>query len=162
VRRRDIIALFGSLPFGNVAGLWRQTVSLRNSGSTDHVTRTVAAIADVMFPGDGLPNAAALGVHNSVLEMKDLQASITKAIAWLDEWAGSQSAADFLALNEASRVAAIDAAFVSPNDGMQQFVLAMRFHLGTAYYSQPSVKAAFAYAGPPQPEGFADFQEPPA
>jgi hypothetical protein len=32
----------------------------------------------------------------------------------------------------------------------------------TAYYSEPVVKAAFAYTGPPQPDGFADFQDRPA
>jgi hypothetical protein len=162
MRRRDIITLFGSLPFSNAGGLWRRAVALPGSGSVEHVTETVAAIADVMFPGSGLPSAATLGVHNSVLEMKDLHASITVGIAWLDKWAASQKAADFLALNEAGRLVAIDAAFASRSDGIQQFVLAMRHYLGTAYYSLPSVKASFAYTGPPQPEGFADFQEPPA
>ena len=153
MRRRDIIGLFGSFPLVNVAGFWRQTVSLRGSGSIDHVTKSVAAIAEVMFPGDGLPGAAALGVHNSVLEMKDLQASIAMGVAWLDKWAASHGTADFLALNEANKVAAIDAAFASRSDGIQPFVLAMRFHLGTAYYSEPVIKAAFAYTGPPQPDG---------
>jgi hypothetical protein len=162
MRRRDVIGLFGSLPFGNAAGLWRQPVSLRGSGSNEHITQTMAAIADVMFPGDGVQSAAALGAHKSVLEMKDLHQSIARGIAWLDHWATSQGLPDFLALNEARRLAAIDAAFASQGDGMQQFVLTMRLHLGSAYYSQPSVKATFAYCGPPQPDGFSDFQEPPA
>src|SRR5581483_6912164 len=152
MRRRDIIGLFGSFPLGNLAGLWRQPVLPTSSSSTDHVTGSVAAIADVMFPGDGLPGAAALGVHNSVLEMSELRASIIEGVAWLDKWAMSQAQANFIALDEAGRLAAIDAAFASRSAGVQQFVLAMRFHLGTAYYSQPSVKAAFAYTGPPQPE----------
>lgn len=162
MRRRDLIALFGILPFNDATGLWRRLVSLRGGGSVEHATETVAAIADLMFPGDGLPGAAAVGVHNSVLEMRDLDASIRRGVAWLDEWATSQNAADFLALNEVSRIAAIDAAFASRSNGIQQFVLAMRIHLGNAYYSQPSVKAAFAYTSPPQPDGFPDFQEPPA
>ncbi len=48
------------------------------------------------------------------------------------------------------------------DQGIQQFLLALRYHLGTAYYSAPAIKAAFAYTGPPQPDGFADFQERPA
>jgi hypothetical protein len=162
MRRRDIIAFFGSLPFCNVLGFWRRAEALPGSPASDHLAQTAAAIADVMFPGDGLPAASTLGVQNSVIEMKDFQAAITTGVAWLDRWAASQNAPDFLALDEARRLAAIDAAFASQSDGIQQFVLAMRFYLGRAYYSQPSVKAAFAYTGPPQPEGFADFQEPPA
>jgi hypothetical protein len=29
------------------------------------------------------------------------------------------------------------------------------------YYTEPVIKAAFPYTGPPQPDGFADFQDPP-
>jgi hypothetical protein len=34
--------------------------------------------------------------------------------------------------------------------------------LGTAYYSTPAIKSTFAYTGPPQPDGFADFQQRPS
>ena len=49
--------------------------------------------------------------------------------------------------------AALDAAFASHDDGIQPFVLALRYHLGTAYYTTPAIKSAFAYTGPPQPDG---------
>ena len=85
--------------------------------------------------------------------MAELQTSIANGVAWLDQRAARQGAADFLGL---------DAAFASRDDGIQPFVLALRFHLGTAYYAASPIKSAFAYTGPPQPEGFLDFQEPPA
>jgi len=85
--------------------------------------------------------------------MAELQTSIANGVAWLDQRAARQGAADFLGLDEA---------FVSRDDGIQLFVLALRFHLRTAYYAAPPIKSAFAYTGPPQPEGFLDFQEPPA
>jgi hypothetical protein len=65
-------------------------------------------------------------------------------------------------LDERQRLAALDAAFASTEDGIQQFVLALRYHIGTAYYSQPAIKSTFPYTGPPQPDGFPDFQERPA
>ena len=124
--------------------------------------RSVAALADVMFPGDGVPKASELGIHRRVLEMAELQTLIANGIAWLDQRAARQGVADFLGLDEARKLAALDAAFASRDDGIQPFVLALRFHLGTAYYAASPIKSAFAYTGPPQPEGFLDFQEPPA
>lgn len=80
---------------------------------------------------------------------------------WLDGRAKSQGVSDFLALDESAKLAAIDAAFASDDDAAKQFVLILRFYGGLNYYSEPVIKAAFPYTGPPQPEGFADFQDPP-
>lgn len=123
----------------------------------------MAAVADTMFPGgDGLPGASALGLHEKVLAASDLDALVYKGLAWLDRYAASRNVADFNALDEAGKLAALDAAFASTDEGIRPFVFAVRQNLGLAYYSDPAVKKAFAYAGPPQPEGFADFQERPA
>ena len=67
-----------------------------------------------------------------------------------------------MALDEAGRVAALDAAFASADDGVRSFVLMLREQIGLAYYSEPAIKKAFAYTGPPQPDGFADFQDRPS
>jgi gluconate 2-dehydrogenase subunit 3-like protein len=160
MKRRRFLALLG---FFSVGSFWRfLRPSWRAAASEEHVARSVAALADVMFPGDGLPRATELGVHRRVLEMPEFRTAIELGVAWLDKHATVQGAADFLALDEVKKLAALDAAFASRDDGIQPFVLALRYHLGTAYYSAPSVKSAFAYTGPPQPEGFADFQERPA
>ena len=45
---------------------------------------------------------------------------------------------------------------------IRSFVLVLREQIGLAYYSEPAIKKAFAYTGPPQPDGFADFQERPS
>ena len=82
-------------------------------------------------------------------------------VDWLDRRAASQGALDFLALDTNARSAALDAAFSSEDDDVQQFVVAMRYFGTLNYYSEPAIKAAFAYTGPPQPEGFPDFQDPP-
>jgi hypothetical protein len=130
--------------------------------SEEQTARALAALADAMFPGDGLPGASALGIHRRVLEMAELRESIATGVGWLDAHAAREGATDFASLDEAHRLAALDAAFASRDDGIQSLVLALRFHLGTAYYRDPRVKSAFAYTGPPQPDGFADFGAPPA
>ena len=162
MKRRHVLALLGFFSFGGAAVAWRLVVSLRRPDAREHITRSIAALADTMFPGDGLAGAAALGLHHRVLAMPDLQAQIAKGVAWLDKHAASQGVSNFLALDEGGRLAALDAAFSSHDDGIQSFVLALRYQLGTAYYSTPAVKSAFAYTGPSQPDGFADFQERPA
>ena len=162
MKRRHVLALLGFFSFGGAAVAWRFVASLRRPDTREHITRSVAAVAEIMFPGDGLAGAAALGIHHQVLAMPDLQALIAKGVAWLDERAASQGMSNFLALDEGGRLAALDAAFASHDDGIQPFVLALRYHLGTAYYATPAIKSAFAYTGPPQPDGFADFQQPPA
>jgi Gluconate 2-dehydrogenase subunit 3 len=162
MKRRHVLALLGIFSFGGAAAAWRLVASFRGPDAREHVTRSIAAIAEIMFPGDGLAGAAVLGLHHRVLAMPDLQTQIEKGVGWLDKRAASQGRANFLALDEDGRLAALDAAFATHDDGIQPFVLTLRYHLGRAYYSTPAIKSAFAYTGPPQPDGFADFQQPPA
>jgi len=162
MKRRDVIKLLGFLSLGSVGVLWRAMASAWRPAPDEHIVRTVAAVADLMFPGDGLPGATELGLHTRILAMPDLHALLAQGVAWLDKMAAAQGVSDFLALDEAGRLAAVDAAFASNEDGTQPFVLALRFYLGTAYYSEPLIKAAFPYTGPPQPNGFVDFVDRPA
>lgn len=159
MQRRNVVALLGALLLGGGSILRRALAALGSQGTAP----SVAAVADTLFPGgDGLPAASTFGLHERVLAMADLQFSISKGIAWLDRYAASRGATDFVALDEAGRLAALDAAFTSADDGIRPFVFALRQHIGSAYYAEPAIKRAFAYTGPPQPEGFADFQERPS
>jgi hypothetical protein len=158
MKRRTVMALLAALGLGGGATLRRALAALGQQAPEP----TMAAIADTMFPGgDGLPGASALRLHERVLAMSDLQDSIGKGIAWLDKYAAARGAGAFVALDQAGRLAALDAAFASTDDGMRPFVFAMRQQLGQLYYSNATIKKAFAYTGPPQPDGFADFQERP-
>ena len=93
--------------------------------------------------------------------MEDLHETMAYGVAWLDSWAKSNGASDFLALDESKRSDAIDAAFASETEDARQFAVILRYHAGLTYYSDPVIKAGFPYTAPPQPEGFPDFQDPP-
>jgi hypothetical protein len=162
MKRRHVVALLGLFSFGGAAAVWRLLQPFRRPDPREHLSRTMAAVAEAMFPGDGFPGVTDLELHLRVLAMAELEVWIATAVAWLDERAALQGASDFLALDQVQRLAALDAAFASPDHGIQPFLLSLRYHLGTAYYSAPAIKSAFAYTGPPQPDGFADFQERPA
>ena len=158
MKRRTVVALLGALGLGGSAMLRRALAAL----GQPTVAPSLAAVADTMFPGgDGLPAASTFGLHDRLLAMSDLAPSIRQGVAWLDRHAATRGAADFAALDEAGRLAAIDAAFASAEEGIRPFVLTLRQHVGAAYYAEPAIKKTFAYAGPPQPDGFADFQERP-
>jgi hypothetical protein len=163
MNRRQVATLLGYLSFGGVAAFWRVVKAFAQPVDAEaHAERTVGAIAEVMFPGDGLPGARELGLHRHVLANADVQSMLARGLAFLDRYATSAGVADFAALDEARRLAALDAAFASGEESIQPFVMALRYHLGTAYYASPAVKSAFAYTGPLQPDGFPDFRDRPA
>jgi len=162
MKRRNFIKLIGVLSLGGAAAaLWRNLFSFWLPRLNDHVVHTMTAVIDLMFPGDGLPGAAELGIHHRILAMTDFYPLMSTGITWLDGWAVRQGAADFLALGEAGRRGAIDAAFASNDGDARKFVTTFRFFGGLTYYNEPVIKTAFSYTGPPQPDGFADFQDPP-
>jgi Gluconate 2-dehydrogenase subunit 3 len=162
MKRRGFIALLGALSLGGAAALWRNLVSFGRPHSSAHIAETVKTVTEMMFPGDGLPGATELGIHDRIIAMTSLQALMADGVVWLDRAAARQGAPNFLALDEAGKQAAIEEAFKSSDTDAREFVYTIRFHAGLAYYSEPVVEAAFPYTGPPQPEGFADFQNPPA
>ena len=95
MKRRHVLALLGFFSFGGAAVAWRLLASFRRPDAREHIAGSIAAIADVMFPGDGLASAAALGLHHLVLAMPDLQAQIANGVVWLDKRAVSQGGVEF-------------------------------------------------------------------
>src|SRR5665213_690236 len=161
MHRRTFIALLGLLSLGGIAELWRYLTSAGRPSFNQHTAQTVAEVTGLMFPGDELPGATQLGIHNRIVAMSDLHPLMADGVAGLDERATPQGVSNFLALDEGAQLAAIEAAFASVDETARQFVITLRYHGALFYYSEPVIKAAFPYTGPPQPEGFADFQDPP-
>ena len=161
MKRREFIALAGVLSLGGATTLWGNLVSFWRPRLSKHTAQTVTAVTDLMFPGDGLPQATELGIADRIIAMPDLRALLIDGVVWLDGQAEHQGAPNFLALDERAKLAAVEAAFASSDDAARQFAFKLRFHAGLLYYTEPVIKAAFPYTGPPQPNGFADFQDPP-
>ncbi len=161
MRRREFITIFGLALLGGTATLWRNLASFWQPRFNEHTAQTLKALADLMFPGDGLPGATELKIHDRIIAMSDLHEMMADGVRWLDSWASAKGAPDFLALDENARSAALEAAFASEAEAARQFAVTLRYYAGLNYYSEPVVKSAFPYTGPPQPEGFADFQDPP-
>jgi hypothetical protein len=161
MRRRQFIALLGLVSLGGVAMVWRNLALYWRSRFNEHTAQTVTMVTEVMFPGDGLPGATELGIPNRIVAMLDFHPMMAIGVNWLDGWAKGQGASDFLALDESNKLAAIEAASASEDDDAKQFVVAIRYYGALNYYSHPVIKAAFPYTGPPQPDGFPDFRDPP-
>jgi hypothetical protein len=160
-RRGVLLALLGLPLLGGVAILWRSLPSLWGPRFDERAGKTLVAVIDLMFPGDGLPGAVSLGIPSSLAAMSDFPPMIAAGAAWLDAWALRQGAPDFMALDETGKQRALEAASISKNDDASQFVYLIRYHAGLRYYSDPVIKSAFAYTGPPQPKGFPDFTNAP-
>lgn len=161
MRRREFIIVCGVALLGGTAALWRNLASFWQPRFTEHTAETIKAVIDLMFPGDGLPGAADLKIHDRVIAMLDLHEMMAGGVGWLDYWARTNGASDFLALDGNAQSAAIEAAFASEPEAARQFALTLRYYGGLNYYTEPVIKAAFPYTDPPQPAGFGDFQDPP-
>ena len=163
--RRFVLAAFVRLPLVLGMGLSsRRAVAARSRQDQErHAERTIAAVLDRMLPSDVLPGALQLGLDHRIAAMGglELKRSLAKGVAWLDGWARSQRAGSFVELNPAQQELVLQAALKSSAEGANAIVYTLRKVAFTLYYTHPTIVAAFPYAGPPQPGGFPDFQDPP-
>jgi hypothetical protein len=128
-----------------------------------HAERTISAVVDRMLPADELPGALALGIDRRIVATPDaeLKRSLGRAVAWLDGQARKQGASDFLRLDAVGRDEVLQMALSSSAEEAGVVAGTLRNLALTHYYTHPTIMAAFAYSGPPQPEGFPDFQDAP-
>lgn len=147
MRRREFIAIFGVALLGGTAALWRAVTSFWQPGFNEHTAETIKVITGLMFPGDRLPGATELKIHDRLIAMADLHDTMVDGVGWLDSWAKTKGASDFLALDENSMATAIDAAFASEIEDARQFAITLRYYAGLNYYADPVIKAAFPYTG---------------
>ena len=164
-RRRVLTTLSRLILIGGFFAIsGHRTAAARRSYRTDaHTRQTIAAVIDRMLPTDELPGGRALGVDRRITTLTDpeLKRSLATGVAWLDGQARRLGASEFLELDEARQDVVLQAALTSTAEGATVIGWRLRNLALTFYYTDPTIMAAFAYSGPPQPSGFPDYQEAP-
>jgi hypothetical protein len=161
-RRKLLAALFGLPLIGAAAALaLRGFVALRPPRFDGHTARTATALVDRLIPADDLPGAVALQIDQRIVTETDLRQSLVDGVSWLDAHAQRAGAADFLGLDEAGQLAAMTAGWAAYDTAAEQMLSKLWYRSATLYYSEAAVQQAYAYAGAPQPMGFADYQQAP-
>ena len=162
-RRELFRRVTGLLLLGSADLLWQREAA--NARDSD-VGGTLGAIVDHLVPAADLPGAVALGIDRQILAAADgdpaFSALLLGGIRWLD----AAAARDFRALNFRDLAAAEQRSLLEQaerngnSDGASLFA-SLRQRTMLLYYAHPRIVAAFRYAGPPQPDGFPDFEQPP-
>jgi hypothetical protein len=122
---------------------------------------------DTLIPEDETPAASAFGIADSVLaDARRIDAYLRLVGAgcqWLDVEARRRGATDFAALAPVRREeVAAEAEKAPPRSVPRVFFDRMRGAAMGHYYARPETWPGLGYSGPPQPEGFLDFDRPPA
>jgi len=127
----------------------------------------VSRVVDLLVPADDVsPGALELGVHETILtrakDNKTLRNTIKNGRKWFDEQSESLNADNFLGLDEAKQITLIEKAEASTIQSTgNKFFSRMRVEVFKEYYSSPESWISLCYQGPPQPNGFLDYAEPP-
>lgn len=129
---------------------------------------TLEAYLDTLIPADELgPGALDLDVPEALETALARDASYRQLLdlgcAWLDDQAAFFGEKGFSALgeNERSRIVLL-AADGEPGSLERTFFETTRRHVFRLYWTRPDAWAGIGYDGPPQPDGFMDYAEPPA
>jgi len=80
MRRREFITILGLALLGGTATLWRNLTSFWQTRFDEHTALTVKEVIDLMFPGDGVPGAAELKIHDRVIAMSDLHEMLADGV----------------------------------------------------------------------------------
>jgi len=121
---------------------------------------------DTLLPADETPAATQLQIDQLILQRagtdKNLLRLLTLGCAWLDARAIDRDARPYSELEPTARMEIVREAEASSPRTLQRVFFeqtrGLAFHL---YYARPEAWRGLAYAGPPQPRGFPDFNRPP-
>lgn len=130
--------------------------------------RTLRAYLDTLIPADEQgPGALGLGVLEA---MEGAAARDTRyrrlldlGCAWLDQQAAffGETAFGVLGENERDRLV-LFASEQAPGSNARMFFETTQAHAFRVFWASPEAWAGIGYQGPPQPEGFLDYTEPPS
>jgi hypothetical protein len=136
------------------------------SGDTKPAAQSFAAFLDLLIPKDEWsPSASAVGVDGAILEQaqqdRQLGRLIELGVGWLDDTAKSQGANAFHELPEDRQLLILSIAEKQRKRTLPRvFFDNLRHQAFGHYYADPRSWTSLGYAGPPQPKGFMDYQQP--
>ena len=136
------------------------------TGDTKPAARSFAAFLDLLLPADEFsPAASEVGVDVALIEQargdSQLGRLIELGVGWLDRQASRQGVTAFHELAEDRQLLlASIAERQRPGSLPRVFIENMRHHAFGHYYADPRSWGGLGYAGPPQPRGFMDYQQP--
>lgn len=143
--------------------LQEETISLS-------VPQTFRAFIDTLIPADEISQAAsAFGVDTIILEFANTNEAykllILQGCEWLNaaaRYEGNKSG-KFAQQPESARIKIIEVAEHTDKNkaGPARFLKTVLRHANSIYYSRPEVWRTLGYSGPPQPNGFIDFDRKP-
>jgi Gluconate 2-dehydrogenase subunit 3 len=140
-------------------------ISPQRRGGVDPL-RALPAFVDTLIPADESPAATALGVDRRLVARAGRSPRYRRVLnagcAWLDRGAQARAGLDFFNLpprlrEDLTAIAASSAAKSLP----RVFFDVVREDAYTLYYADARSWAVLGYGGPPQPDGFRDFADPP-
>jgi hypothetical protein len=161
-RRRllDAAARLGLVAWlaGLAGALWRG----RGAGAADDEP-TFRAYIDTLIPGDAeSPGALALGIAERLRASGSAADLIAPFCAWLDARAREAGGGSFADLPAGAREAIVQAAELAVPDSLARRAFRRTRHEAFAhYYADARSWPGIGYRGPPQPEGFPDYAQPP-
>jgi hypothetical protein len=121
---------------------------------------------DILIPADDLsPAASALGIVDTMIGVAQGKAYgrlIVQGCAWLDRQARDDYRRAFAELAQEQCIEIVRSAEQAPENSLEGvFFRAVRDDAMEHYYTHPRVWPSLGYAGPPQPNGFPGFAQPP-
>jgi hypothetical protein len=143
----------------------REALAASQEAITEQVLRTYV---DVLVPaGGGSPPGTSFAIDREVLALggdnPNLRDFIEKGCLWLEQESLSASGTSFSdPASNGYREAIVHKAAAAPLTSLQrQFFDWSRYQVMVRYYAQPTTWSAIGYDGPPQPDGFTDYDKPP-
>jgi len=143
-----------------------RAASAADPSGTITLPAAFAAFLDTLLPADSTPSASQLDVDKALLERADRQVSLGRLIragcGWLDAEARKRGGETFAALSEVDRAQIVATAERSATGSLPAAFFAVTQRLAfQAYYAHPRAWVGLGFAGPPQPVGFPDHNQPP-
>jgi len=166
ISRRRILQLTGVGAIGVLIG-WPVFRRLGSGELRNAERRAIIAFVDTLIPADESPGAFDLQVHQRILRRADHDAGYRRLLRagsqWLNCMAWWSGGAEFESLAPEERDSIVGkAAAGSSRWTVGRFFRTVRDDAFHIYYADPRSWQGLRYPGPPQPNGFVDYAEPPS